>query len=91
MGRRFNTYGGNYSTYVRTKAENETNQMKAYNKQQDEIKHIKEYVWQPLGTCGSASDIVFLSIVSSPVPEPTPTWSSRPSLSKRYVISSHFY
>lgn len=44
MQRRFNTYGGNYSTYVRTKAENETNQMKAYNKQQDEIKHIKECV-----------------------------------------------
>jgi len=40
--RKFLTYGGNYSTYVRTKEENETNQMKAYQKQQDEIKHIKE-------------------------------------------------
>ena len=37
-------YGGNYSTYVRTKAENEVNQMKAYNKQQEEIAHIKKYV-----------------------------------------------
>lgn len=37
-------YGGNYSTYVRTKQENEVNQMKAYNKQQDEIAHIKKYV-----------------------------------------------
>lgn len=36
-------YGGNYSTYVRTKAENEVNQMKAYNKQQEEIAHIKKY------------------------------------------------
>lgn len=36
-------YGGNYSTYVRTKAENEVNQMKAYQKQQDEIAHIKKY------------------------------------------------
>lgn len=45
--RQFMTYGGNYSTYVRTKAENETNQMKAYAKQQDEIKHIKEYVPDP--------------------------------------------
>ena len=36
-------YGGNYSTYVRTKAENEVNQMKAYAKQQEEIAHIKKY------------------------------------------------
>jgi ATP-binding cassette, subfamily F, member 2 len=36
-------YGGNYSTYVRTKAENEVNQMKAYQKQQEEIAHIKKY------------------------------------------------
>jgi ATP-binding cassette subfamily F protein 2 len=37
-------YGGNYTTYVRTKAENEVNQMKAYQKQQDEIQHIKKWV-----------------------------------------------
>lgn len=37
-------YGGNYSTYVRTKSENEVNQMKAYQKQQDEIAHIKKWV-----------------------------------------------
>jgi ATP-binding cassette subfamily F protein 2 len=42
LERKFLTYGGNYSTYVRTKTENETNQMKAYAKQQEEIKHIKE-------------------------------------------------
>jgi ATP-binding cassette, subfamily F, member 2 len=35
-------YGGNYSTYVRTKSENEVNQMKAYAKQQEEIAHIKK-------------------------------------------------
>jgi len=28
-------YGGNYSTYVRTKSDNEVNQMKAFNKQND--------------------------------------------------------
>ena len=39
-------YGGNYSTYVRTKQENEVNQMKAYNKQQEEIAHIKKWVSQ---------------------------------------------
>ena len=38
-------YGGNYSTYVRTQQENEVNQMKAYQKQQDEIAHIKKYVF----------------------------------------------
>ncbi len=37
-------YGGNYSTYVRTKSENEVNQMKAYAKQQEEIAHIKKCV-----------------------------------------------
>ncbi|KAI0774623.1 P-loop containing nucleoside triphosphate hydrolase protein [Trametes elegans] len=37
-------YGGNYSTYVRTKTENEVNQMKAYNKQQEEIAHIKKFI-----------------------------------------------
>jgi ATP-binding cassette subfamily F protein 2 len=37
-------YTGNYTTYVRTKKENEVNQMKAYHKQQDEIAHIKKLV-----------------------------------------------
>ncbi|UZJ51684.1 hypothetical protein CBS101457_001004 [Exobasidium rhododendri] len=37
-------YGGNYSTYVRTKSENEVNQMKAYAKQQEEIQHIKKFI-----------------------------------------------
>jgi len=37
-------YSGNYSTFVRTKSENEVNQMKAYHKQQEEIAHIKKFV-----------------------------------------------
>lgn len=37
-------YTGNYSTYVKTKVENETNQMKAYHKQQDEIAHIRKFI-----------------------------------------------
>jgi ATP-binding cassette subfamily F protein 2 len=40
-------YGGNYSTYVRTKTENEVNQMKAYAKQQEEIQHIKSELNRP--------------------------------------------
>lgn len=42
--RQFITYGGNYSTYVRTKSENEVNQMKAYHKQQEEISHIRKQI-----------------------------------------------
>lgn len=37
-------YSGNYTTYVKTRQENEVNQMKAYHKQQDEIAHIKKCV-----------------------------------------------
>lgn len=37
-------YGGNYDTHIKTRTENETNQMKAYQKQQDEIKHIKQFI-----------------------------------------------
>jgi len=37
-------YGGNYDTYIKTRSEQETNQMKAYEKQQDEIKHIKKFI-----------------------------------------------
>jgi len=37
-------YGGNYDTYAKTRAEQETNQMKAYQKQQDEIVHIKKFI-----------------------------------------------
>ncbi|KAF4589513.1 ATP-binding cassette sub-family F member 2 [Ophiocordyceps camponoti-floridani] len=37
-------YGGNYDSYHKTRAENETNQMKAYNKQQEEIAHIKKFI-----------------------------------------------
>ncbi|KAF8801549.1 P-loop containing nucleoside triphosphate hydrolase protein [Phlegmacium glaucopus] len=37
-------YTGNYSTYVKTRQENEVNQMKAYHKQQEEIAHIKKFI-----------------------------------------------
>ncbi|KAI4217998.1 MAG: hypothetical protein LQ349_008916, partial [Xanthoria aureola] len=37
-------YGGNYDTYMKTRSEQETNQMKAYTKQQDEIQHIKKFI-----------------------------------------------
>jgi ATP-binding cassette subfamily F protein 2 len=37
-------YGGNYDTYMKTRTEQEINQTKAYEKQQDEIKHIKKFI-----------------------------------------------
>eukprot|EP00051_Salpingoeca_urceolata_P013702 m.173259 g.173259 ORF g.173259 m.173259 type:complete len:583 (-) comp17867_c1_seq3:368-2116(-) len=47
-------YGGNYATYVRTKQELEVNQMKQYEKQQKEIKHIKEFI----ASCGTYANMV---------------------------------
>jgi len=37
-------YGGNFDTFVKTKAELEEHQMKQYKKQQDEIAHMKDYI-----------------------------------------------
>ncbi|GMG20795.1 unnamed protein product [Ambrosiozyma monospora] len=37
-------YGGNYDAYTKTRTEQETNQMKQYHKQQDEIVHIKKFI-----------------------------------------------
>ncbi|PWW78054.1 hypothetical protein C7212DRAFT_293693 [Tuber magnatum] len=37
-------YGGNYDAYVKTRSEQETNQMKQYHKQQEEIAHIKKFI-----------------------------------------------
>ncbi|KAI5285058.1 ABC transporter ATP-binding protein arb1 [Ascosphaera aggregata] len=42
--RKLTYYGGNYDSYAKTRAEQETNQMKAYNKQQEEIAHIKKFI-----------------------------------------------
>jgi len=37
-------YTGNYDTYIKTRAEKEENQMKQYNREQDQIAHMKNYV-----------------------------------------------
>ncbi|OMJ17099.1 putative ABC transporter ATP-binding protein [Smittium culicis] len=37
-------YGGNYDTFIKTRSELEANQMKAYEKQQAEIEHIKKFI-----------------------------------------------
>lgn len=42
--RKLMMYGGNYDSYIKTRTEQETNQMKQYNKQQEEIAHIKKFI-----------------------------------------------
>lgn len=43
-GKQLLYYGGNYDSYMKTRSEQEINQMKAYEKQQEEIKHIKKFI-----------------------------------------------
>lgn len=43
-------YGGNYASYVKTRAENEVNQRTKYEKEQNDIKHLKEFI-SSCGTC----------------------------------------
>uniref|UniRef100_A0A0A9XY47 Putative ABC transporter ATP-binding protein C16H5.08c n=1 Tax=Lygus hesperus TaxID=30085 RepID=A0A0A9XY47_LYGHE len=45
---------GNYDTYTRTKRELEVNQLKRYEKEQADIKHIKEFI----ASCGTFSNLV---------------------------------
>mmetsp|Transcript_64213 Transcript_64213/g.143506 ORF Transcript_64213/g.143506 Transcript_64213/m.143506 type:complete len:715 (-) Transcript_64213:805-2949(-) len=47
-------YGGNFSNYVKTRAENEVNLQKKYEKEQDDIKHLKEFI----SSCGTYSNLV---------------------------------
>nr|CCA14822.1 ATPbinding cassette subfamily F member 2 putative [Albugo laibachii Nc14] len=42
--RKLEYYAGNYDTYVKTKLEKEENQMKRYQWEQDQIKHMKDYI-----------------------------------------------
>eukprot|EP01090_Pellita_catalonica_P019781 TRINITY_DN6826_c0_g1_i1.p1 TRINITY_DN6826_c0_g1~~TRINITY_DN6826_c0_g1_i1.p1 ORF type:complete len:593 (-),score=87.13 TRINITY_DN6826_c0_g1_i1:174-1952(-) len=37
-------YGGNYDTFVKTRTEMEVNQMKKFNREQDQIEHMKDYI-----------------------------------------------
>ncbi|KAG8468628.1 hypothetical protein KFE25_013711 [Diacronema lutheri] len=46
-------YGGNYEAFVRTREELEINQMKRYEKEQADIKHIKEFI----ASCGTYANM----------------------------------
>jgi len=41
---RLSYYTGNYDTYVQARAEKEVNQMKRYDKEQEQIAHMKDYI-----------------------------------------------
>jgi len=47
-------YGGNFDNYVKTRRENEVNQQKKHEKEQDDIKHLKEFI----NSCGTYSNLV---------------------------------
>ena len=47
-------YTGNYDTFRKTVRENEVIQMKKYAKEQDDIKHLKEFI----ASCGTYSNLV---------------------------------
>lgn len=46
-------WGGNYASYVKTRQEREVNQLKAYEKEQDDIKHLQEFI----RSCGTYSNL----------------------------------
>jgi len=52
--RKLRYWGGNYSQYTKTRDEQETNQLKLYKKQQEEIKSIKEFI----ASCGTYANLV---------------------------------
>jgi len=52
--RRFALYSGNYTQFLCTKAELETNQKKLFNKQQDDIAHLKKFI----SSCGTYANLV---------------------------------
>jgi len=52
--RKLEVYGGNYDSYVKTRKEFEANATRVHNKEQDDIKHLKEFI----STCGTYSNLV---------------------------------
>merc|ERR1719421_2190284 len=46
-------WGGNYDAYVRTRAEIEANQMKKYEKEQDDIAHLQDFI----RSCGTYANL----------------------------------
>jgi ATP-binding cassette subfamily F protein 2 len=49
----FKYYGGNYSNFVQTREEFAVNQLKAYEKEQSDIKHLQDFI----RSCGTFSNL----------------------------------
>lgn len=47
-------YSGNYDQFIKTKTEQETHQMKLWKKEQEDIKHLKQFI----ASCGTFSNLV---------------------------------
>ena len=47
-------YGGNFDNYVKTRKEQEINRQKKHEKEQEDIKHLKEFI----NSCGTYSNLV---------------------------------
>ncbi len=52
--RKLRYWGGNYDQYIKTKTEQDLNQLKLYKKQQEEMKHTKEFI----ASCGTYSNLI---------------------------------
>merc|ERR1719214_25872 len=46
-------WGGNYASYVKTRQEQEVNQLKAYEKEQEDIKHLQDFI----RSCGTYANL----------------------------------
>mmetsp|Transcript_12816 Transcript_12816/g.29065 ORF Transcript_12816/g.29065 Transcript_12816/m.29065 type:complete len:557 (-) Transcript_12816:137-1807(-) len=74
-------WGGNYDQYFRTRTETEKNQMTKYKKEQDDIKHLQDFI----RSCGTYANLriqaeskqkiidkmVDAGLTEKPVPDPT--------------------
>ena len=47
-------WSGNYDAYIKTRSEQETNQIKLYKKQQVEVQEIKQFI----ASCGTYANLV---------------------------------
>lgn len=74
------TWSGNYDTYLRTRADKEKNQLTKYNKEQDDMEHIRKFI----STCGThpvlvrqalskqkiLDKMIEAGLTEKPIPEP---------------------
>lgn len=57
-------YTGNFDTYTKTVKENEVIQQKKYEKEQDDIKHLKAFI----SSCGKLSDLLQPAVCTADLP-----------------------